>query len=81
MKSRELVDKIKNNPKATRDQINDWEQRWQNWLHETYGYGINYNRHRMIFSKAWADGHSAGYQEVEYYYGELCDFVTEILNA
>lgn len=33
-----------------------------------------------IFEKAWADGHSNGYCEVEGNYSELVDFVIDIIS-
>lgn len=45
--------------------------------HET---GLTLEKAEVIYQKAYADGHSGGYQNVIAYASELCDFVSDILR-
>lgn len=53
-------------------------KRWISYLKETYGDGIYPGALGLIYQKAWSDGHSAGFQEVEYFFEDLCNFYREL---
>lgn len=51
---------------------------WKEWLHDVYADGFSTQAADVIYAKAWEDGHSSGYREVEMWYQELSDLVTKI---
>lgn len=54
------------------------EKQWREWLDSTYAAHLPSPVRGLIFSKAWEDGHSSGYYEVESKYEEYADFVDEV---
>lgn len=56
-------------------------EEFKQYLHVEHGVNLNEKQHNIVYSKAWADGHSAGYSEVEHHYIELADFAREILDS
>lgn len=36
---------------------------------------------KVVFNKAWEDGHSNGYSEVLWHFEDLLDFIEEVKNA
>lgn len=43
-------------------------------------YNFTEEQARKIFVRAWQDGHSYGYHEVENHFDDLCEFVVDILK-
>lgn len=43
--------------------------------------GLNPAQHAIVYSQAWEQGHSSGYQEVESYYGDFAEAARKILDA
>jgi hypothetical protein len=60
---------------------NDLEVQFRSYLEDTYASEIPAGAHGAIFSKAWADGHSSGYGEVEMHYQDLAALALTVLNA
>lgn len=54
------------------------ETEWRAYLYEEHGLGLPEAVLSILFSKAWEDGHSCGYYEVENYFSELCSMQAEI---
>lgn len=61
-------------------QLASAEASWRAWLFSEYAWDLSEKTREKIYSKAWEDGHSSGYYEVEHHFSELCDLVTEILK-
>lgn len=58
------------------------EKQWKQDLFAEYGIDFeNDSIGKLIFSKAWEDGHSDGYYSVEQHIEELIDFIDDIMNA
>ena len=51
---------------------------WQSWLHREHLNGFGRETADAVFRKAWEDGHSSGYREVEMHYTELADIVKTV---
>ena len=51
---------------------------WENYLHGSYAPDLPRSVHDKVSGKAWQMGHSSGYHEVENYYSELIDMVSEV---
>jgi hypothetical protein len=56
-------------------------QKFYNHLKATSSYSIPEDADDLIVEKAWEDGHSSGYQEVEGIYNELSRTIGEFLSA
>lgn len=41
--------------------------------------GVGNSGFEIIFGKAWEDGHSYGYNEIEIFFRDECQFVKELL--
>jgi hypothetical protein len=54
---------------------------WVEYLADEYGYDLPADAQSAIYGKAWSDGHSSGYQEVEHHYSELADLARRIRKA
>lgn len=55
------------------------QQQWHDDLYEYYGVDKDNPVIQKILGKAYEDGHSSGFQEVENHFSELLDFVQDIL--
>lgn len=55
------------------------EAEWKLWLAEEYAWDLNQKARDAIYAKAWSDGHSSGYSEVEHHYLELSELVRSAL--
>lgn len=55
------------------------EAGWKFWLAEEYAWDLNQKARDAIYAKAWSDGHSSGYSEVEHHYLELSELVRNAL--
>jgi hypothetical protein len=53
---------------------------WVEYLADEYGYDLPAAQ-GAVYGKAWSDGHSAGYQEVENFYSELADLARTVRQA
>jgi hypothetical protein len=42
---------------------------------------LNYNGFKLIFSKAWEDGHADGYDNIECNFRNTCEFVRDLLKV
>lgn len=56
------------------------EQEWKENYLFPMGHGISSAALEVIFLKAWADGHSDGYYQVEYCFTELVELVGKVLD-
>lgn len=66
---------------SNREAKNGFEAQFRAYLEDTYASEIPAGAHGAIFSKAWADGHSSGYGEVEMHYQDLAELALTVLNA
>lgn len=59
------------------------EARWRPWLFNEYlaGYDLPESLGDIVFTKAWDEGHSAGYHQVESEYQAVAEFAREVLKA
>ena len=58
------------------------EKQWKKDLLAEYGIDFeNDSIGKLIFSKAWEDGHSDGYYSVDQHIEDLIDFIDDIMNA
>ncbi len=59
------------------------ETRWRPWLFNEYlaGYDLPESLGDIVFTKAWDDGHSAGYHQVESEYQSIAEFARTILET
>ena len=65
-----------------RADTNALEAEWELWLAAEYlSSSVPTEAAKAVFRKAWADGHSSGYQEVEGHYEELADLVNLTVRA
>lgn len=54
---------------------------WGRYLRSKYGtYILSQKIESKIYSKAWADGHAYGFNEVEIHYGEIAELVLDVLK-
>jgi hypothetical protein len=65
--------------KEHRRSQNETIERFSKWLQDKFGHTDAV--HKVMFDKAWEDGHSEGLHRVEEEYVELDDFVQAILTA
>jgi hypothetical protein len=57
------------------------ELQWQEWLKKEYlPVDLNDDHNALIYARAWGDGHSNGYEQVESKYIDYCDFVEQLLT-
>lgn len=56
------------------------EKQWKDWLHKEYAPSFSEDLHNHVYGKAWEDGHSYGYHEVEIHYEDLVDFVAKAIE-
>lgn len=56
------------------------EQRWKKDLEKEYKISLSDPVIKCIFEKAWDEGHSNGYQEIEYYFVEYLELVEYVLK-
>jgi len=54
---------------------------WVEFLKDEHGYDLPAAAQSAVYSKAWEDGHSSGYQEVESCYMNLADFARTVRQA
>lgn len=57
------------------------EQQWKAWLIEEYAFDFSEKVQEEIFRRAWDDGHSSGYHNVENYFQEYADFANMVLQG
>jgi hypothetical protein len=58
-----------------------FEHQWAEWLASEYATYLPATVHSLIYKRAWADGHSDGYNAVENRYSEYAEFATEVSEA
>lgn len=56
------------------------ETQFRHWLAEEYASFFPASVQDLIWGKAWADGHSSGYGDVEHHYQELAQFAEEVIR-
>lgn len=56
------------------------ERQWRDWLHKEHAPGFPAELDSLVFQKAWGEGHSSGYHEVENIYENLTEFVTKAIS-
>lgn len=66
---------------SNREAKNGFESQFRSYLENTYASEIPVGAHGALFSKAWSDGHSSGYGEVEMHYQDLAELALTVLNA
>jgi hypothetical protein len=49
-----------------------------NQMKEEYGSDFSESQHDLVYAKAYVDGHSGGYEEVERCYVDLVNFIAEL---
>src|SRR4030095_6895683 len=96
MNTDELVQAIRNLPtpkwqadrekylvdqEAWKAQQAELEKKWKEWLGERYASDINTSGKDLIYSRAFSQGHSAGYYDIENEYIDLSEFASAFLNA
>ena len=57
------------------------DEQFKTWLAVTYSPNMPEAADELIWDKAWADGHHAGYHEVESHYHDYAEFATAIANT
>lgn len=57
------------------------EAQWRAWLADEYASDLSSVAQSLIYTKAWEDGHSSGYNDVEHYYSEHADFARQVIAA
>lgn len=62
-----------------KQKISALEARWVEWLHKEYLPGVGSEIERLVFSMAWADGHSEGYGSVEWRYEDIAGLVKAVI--
>lgn len=55
-------------------------EQWNKDVYEHYGVDRHNPLVQIAMSKAYEDGHSSGYQEVEHYFDKYLDFIEEVLK-
>lgn len=43
--------------------------------------GLNEAQHAIVWEQAWSDGHSSGFEQVEYHYGQYAEMIRKVLDA
>lgn len=66
---------------SNREARRGFEAQFRSYLEDTYASEIPAGAYGAIFSKAWADGHSSGYGEVEMHYQDLAELSLTVLSA
>lgn len=66
---------------SNREARKDFEAQFRSYLEDTYASEIPAGAYDVIFLKAWADGHSNGYNEVEMHYQDLAALSLTVLSA
>lgn len=64
--------------KRYHDEQNALILQWKEWLQNQYADGFSTQAADVIYNKAWMEGHSDGYHNVESWYQELVEMVTQI---
>jgi predicted metal-dependent phosphoesterase TrpH len=64
-----------------REQENALIAQWKTWLADEYADDLPAAAQNAIYRKAWEEGHSSGYYEVENHYSELSELGRLIRNA
>lgn len=54
---------------------------FREWLADEYASAMPANVQMKVWEKAWEDGHSYGYREVENHYMDLAEFAEFAFNA
>lgn len=55
---------------------------WFAWLKDRHGTGdLPADVEARLYAAAWEHGHSSGYHDVAYWYGELAEVVLFVYNA
>lgn len=54
---------------------------FRDWLAHEYAFTLPKTVQNKIWEKAWSEGHSAGYHEVENYYTQYAEFAAFAINA
>jgi hypothetical protein len=50
-------------------------------IQEEYVPSLGLSGFKLIFSKAWDEGHADGYENIEWHFRENCEFVRDILKV
>ena len=50
-------------------------------MFDQFGYDLTVKQHELIYAKAYVDGHSGGYDEVEIHYSDLADLARSVIDA
>lgn len=84
----EATDAVKWPAKATNKQRDEYrakikalETQWAAWLDVEYGSYIPSEFRKVIFQKAWSDGHSSGYRSVEEFYEVYSEFAGAAIRS
>lgn len=64
-----------------RIETNKLMNQWESDLYEYYGVDPKSHVVQLVMSKAWEDGHSSGFYEVENYFNKYLDLVEDIKQA
>lgn len=62
-------------------QIAEIEAEWREWLEAEWASGLTKSLRDEIYRRAWDDGHSNGYCEVQGYYEDYANFAHFVLEV
>ncbi len=54
---------------------------FKEYLVDEYAFNLPATTHSALWSKAWEDGHSYGFGEIESHYANIVEFAEELLKA
>lgn len=57
------------------------ENKWENWLADEYASQVPVESHSDLFTYAWGEGHSSGYNDVENHYMDIAHLATVVTEA
>ena len=57
------------------------ESSWKEWLYQDAAPDLSKEAADLIFQKAWDDGHSGGYEEVDMHFRDLVALVQSVMEV
>lgn len=61
--------------------VAELEAQWREWLFQEHADDFSTEAAKIIFSRAWEEGHAGGYSEVEMYFIDLVALVRDVNRA
>jgi len=62
------------------NKVNALVSEWKTWLFDDYASHLNAAQQEVLYTKAYADGHSNGYREIENEFAELAELATSLFS-